>query len=89
MTDNNVGLTSNTAEIYEDYNVYGITDKNSKSANKLQNENDMSIADAFVGVRTGEIFIYISVIITSILLGGIVIFLAYNKLIYSKRKGGV
>lgn len=89
MTDNNVGLTSNTAEIYEDYNVYGITDKNSKTANKIQNENDMSTADAFVGVRTGEIFIYISVIITTLLLGGIIVFLAYNKLILKKRKVGV
>lgn len=89
MTDNNVGLTSNTAEIYEDYNVYGVTDKNSKTANKVQNENDMSTADAFVGVRTGEIFIYISVIITTLLLGGIVGFLAYNKLILKKRKVGV
>ena len=89
MTEENTGLISNTAEIYQDYNIYGVTDKNSKAANKIQNENDMSTADVYIGVKTGEVFIYISVIITSILLGGIVIFLAYNKLIYSKRKGGV
>ena len=89
MTEENTGLISNTAEIYQDYNIYGVTDKNSKAANKIQNENDMSTADVYIGVKTGEVFIYISVIITSILLGGIVIFIAYNKLIYSKRKGGV
>lgn len=89
MTEENTGLISNTAEIYEDYNIYGVSDKNSKAGNKVQNENDMSTADVFVGVKTGEVFIYISVIITSVLLGGIVIFIAYNKLIYRRRKVGV
>ena len=89
MTEENTGLISNTAEIFEDYNIYGISDKNSTAGNKIQNENDMSTADVYIGVKTGEVFIYISVIITTALLGGIVIFLAYNKLIYRKRKVGV
>ena len=89
MTEENTGLISNTAEIHEDYNIYGVSDKNSKAGNKVQNENDMSTADVFVGVKTGEVFIYISVIITTVLLGGIVIFIAYHKLIYRKRKVGV
>ena len=89
MTEENTGLISNTAEIYEDYNIYGVSDKNSTAANKVQNENDMSTADVFVGVKTGEVFIYISVIIVTVILGGIVIFIAYNKLIYRKRKVGV
>ena len=89
MTEENTGLISNTAEIFEDYNIYGISDKNSTAGNKIQNENDMATADIYIGIKTGEVFIYISVIITTALLGGIVIFIAYNKLIYRKRKVGV
>ncbi len=88
MTEENTGIVNNVAEIYEDYNIYGISDKNSTPGNKVQNENDMSSADTMLTVKTGEVFIHISVIITSILLGSIVIFIAYNKLIIKKRKGG-
>lgn len=88
MTEENTGIVNNIAEIYEDYNIYGISDKNSTPGNKVQNENDMSSADTMLTVKTGEVFIHISVIITSILLGSIVIFIAYNKLILSKKKGG-
>lgn len=88
MTEENTGIVNNIAEIYEDYNIYGISDKNSTPGNKVQNENDMSSADTMLTVKTGEVFIHISVIITSILLGSIVIFIAYNKLIVKKKKGG-
>lgn len=89
MTEENTGLVNNLAEIYEDYNSYGIADINSTPANKAQGENDLSSADIIVAVKTGEILVYISVIIISILLGSIAIFVAYNKLIVAKRKGGV
>ena len=88
MNEHSSSLISNTAEIYETYNVYGVKDKNSTAGNKIQNENDMSTADAIIGVKTGEVFIYTSVIITMILLGGIVVFVAYNKLVLKKRKEG-
>ena len=88
MTEENTGIVNNIAEIYEDYNIYGISDKNSTPGNKVQNENDMSSADTMLTVKTGEVFIHISVIITSILLGSIVIFIAYNKLILNKKTGG-
>jgi len=81
MTDQNTGLVHNTAEICEDYNIYGVTDKNI-------NDNSGS-ADTIIGVRTGEVFIYISVIITSILLGSVMVFVAYNTIVIRKRKGGV
>ena len=89
MTEENTGMINNIAEIYEDYNIYGVSDKNSTPGNKVQNENDMSSADTIITVKTGEVFIHISVIIVSILLGSIVIFISYNKLIVNKRKGGV
>lgn len=89
MTEENTGLVNNVAEIYEDYNIYGISDCNSTPGNKAQGENDLGSADISILIKTGETFIYVSVIITTILLGSIVIFIAYNKIVLVKRKGGV
>ena len=88
MNEHSSSLISNTAEIYETYNVYGVKDKNSTAGNKIQNENDMSIADAIIGVKTGEVFIYTSVIISIMLCGGILVIVLYNKLVLKKRKEG-
>ena len=89
MTEDNTGLVNNQAEIYEDYNIYGVSDTNSIPANKAQGENDISTADTILTVKTGEVFIYISVIITSVILGSIVIFIAYTQIILKRRRAGV
>ena len=89
MTEENTGIVNNTAEIFEDYNIYGISDKNSVPANKAQGENDLGLADAIITVRTGEVFVHISVIITIILIGGVVVFIAYQKIVLKRKKGGV
>ena len=89
MTEENTGLVNNQAEICEDYNIYGVSDINSTPANKAQGENDLGAADAILTVKTGEVFIYISVIITSIILGSIVIFIAYTQIILKRRRVGV
>ena len=89
MTEDNTGNVNNIAEIAEDYNIYGVSDTNSTPLNKAQGENDMSSADAIITVKTGEVFIYISVIITSVILGSIVIFIAYTQIILKRRKVGV
>ena len=89
MTAENTGIVNNLAEISEDYNIYGVSDKNSTPANRAQGENDLGKADAFISIKTGEVFIHISVIITTILLGSVVIFIAYNRIVLRKRKGGV
>jgi glucose-6-phosphate dehydrogenase assembly protein OpcA len=89
MTEENTGIVNNRAEIYEDYNIYGISDANSVPANNAQGENDLGLADAIITVRTGEVFVHISVIITTVLLGGIVIFIAYYKIVHRRKKGGV
>lgn len=86
MTEENTGIVNNLAEIYEDYNTHGIADQNSTPGNKVQNENDMGSADLIISVKTGEMFIYISIIITTILLGSIAIFISYNKIVSNKRK---
>ena len=89
MTEENTGLVNNLAEIVEDYNIYGVSDKNSITFNKAQGENDLGSADVILTVKTGEVFIYVAVIITSIILGAIVIFIAYTQLIIRRRKVGV
>ena len=89
MTEENTGLVNNLAEIAEDYNIYGVSDTNSTPFNKAQGENDLGSADAIITVKTGEVFIYISVIITSIMLGATVIFIAYTQIIIKRRKAGV
>ena len=68
MTENNTGLTTNVAEIAEDYNELGLKDSNSTPGNKAQGENDMSNADAIISIRTGGI-VYVSIIITMIVIG--------------------
>ena len=88
MTEDNAGLINNTAEIFEDYNDYGLKDVNSISGNKLDTENDFGSADVIISVKTGGIFIYTSVIITTILLGGIAVFVILSKVNIIKRKEG-
>ena len=75
-----VSFTMIIKYIYEDFNIYGISDTNSTPANGVQSENDMSSADAILTIKTGESLIYVSVIITSAILGVIVIFISYNKI---------
>lgn len=88
MTEENTGAVNNTAEIAEDYNIYGLADVNSKAGNKVPSENDFGSADALISVKTGEVFIYTSVILTTVLLGGIAVFITINKLNLKKRKEG-
>ena len=89
MTEENTGIVSNTAEIARDYNIYGVSDDNSEPANKVQNEDDMSTADLIISVGTGETLIYISAIITSLLVASAIGYIAYKKLLENKSKGGV
>ena len=58
MTDENTGLITNTAEIYEDSNDLGLTDIDSKVANRSTAEDDYGLADAIVAVKTGGIVLY-------------------------------
>ena len=61
MTENNLGLYNNTAEIYEAYNDQGLTDYDSTPGNKVNGEDDISSADVLITLKTGEV-IAISVI---------------------------
>lgn len=62
MTDKNVGIVNNNAELYEVYNEEGITDIDSTPANKVNGEDDMSAADVVISVKTGDAVIYTAII---------------------------
>ena len=68
MTENNLGLYNNTAEIYEAYNDQGLTDYDSTPGNKVNGEDDMSSADVLITLKTGEV-ITISVIAIIAIIG--------------------
>lgn len=76
LTENNVGLYNNTAEIYESYNDLGITDVDSTPGNKISTEDDISSADVLITVKTGETILVIGLsltIIATIAIGAYVI----------------
>ena len=89
MTENNTGLVNNQVEIYEDYNIYGVSDYNSSPGNKAQGENDMSNSDIIILIKTGETLIYTSVLITTMMITGLAIVVVSRKIVQSKKKGGV
>lgn len=66
MTDSNVGIINNNAEIYEVYNEEGIADETSTAGNKVNGEADMSAADVVIGVKTGDAITYTAIISVSI-----------------------
>ena len=70
MTENNTGLITNTAEIVESYNEYGLSDTDSAVANKANGEDDMASADLILSIKTGEIVATISLIISTIVILG-------------------
>lgn len=76
LTENNVGLYNNTAEIYESYNDLGIADVDSTPGNKISTEDDISSADVLITVKTGETILVIGLsltIIATIAIGAYVI----------------
>lgn len=66
MTEENLGLYNNTAEIYEAYNDLGIEDIDSIEGNKVSSEDDMSSADVLITVKTGETILFVGLTITII-----------------------
>lgn len=84
MNENNTGLINNTAEIVDSYNELGLTDINSKEGNKAKGENDMGSADLIISIRTGQVVMTVSLIISTIVIMGIAIFVI-TKIIINRR----
>ena len=78
MTENNVGLINNTAEIDEAYNELGLADSNSTPGNRTNGENDMGSADVLLGIRTGGA-VYIGGAIATVVVLGIIAFVIIRR----------
>ena len=63
MTNENVGISNNTAEIAESSNDQGIPDIDSIPGNKNQNEDDFGSADIIIAIKTGGIIFYTFIVI--------------------------
>ena len=85
MTEDNVGLINNTAEIDESYNELGLADSNSIAGNRVNGENDMGSADVLLGIRTGGA-IYIAGTIVAVLVLGAVAFIVIRKRTKNKNE---
>ena len=83
MTENNVGLINNTAEIEESYNELGIEDSNSTPANKVKGENDLGSADVILSLKTGGI-VYLSIVVAIAAILGVTAYVIIRK----KSKNG-
>ncbi len=81
MTENNVGLINNTAEIEESYNELGLADINSTPGNRVNGENDMGSADVLLGIRTGGAIYIGGAIVAVIILSAVasIIIIKRNK----------
>ena len=66
MTEENLGLYHNTAEIYEAYNDLGIQDIDSTPGNNKAGEDDISSADVLITLKTGKTITFFGLSITII-----------------------
>lgn len=81
ITESNMGIINNTAEIAESYNDLGLIDIDSTPANKVQNEDDLSSADVIIGTKTGEVYLYITLTLVIISMLGVGIYLINKKVL--------
>ena len=90
MTNENVGLINNRAEIYQSYNKFGESDIDSTPNNQIQSEDDLGSVDVIIGISTGgSSTAYIILLIINIILIGIAIKLMINnKIINIPSKRG-
>ena len=70
VTDDSFGMITNNAEIMETSNDYGLKDIDSVAGNKSTNEDDYSTANILLGVKTGQVYIYITLVLTIIAIIG-------------------
>lgn len=68
MTDNNVGISNNRAEIYEHYNDLGLSDIDSVPGNQAQGEDDLGSANVLITPRTGAGITYTCTILVALVI---------------------
>ena len=81
MKSEDFGLINNSAEIYETSNDYGALDVDSTPGNRATNEDDYSTANVLTSVKTGDVAIYTTLILTVITIVGVGIYMIKKKVI--------
>ena len=78
-SQDNMGVMVNTAEISEDYNEYGVPDRDSTPDNKKWGEDDIDDAPVMLSISTGKAITYIGLgfIILITIAGGVVLIKKY------------
>ena len=79
--DGDFGLINNSAEIYETSNDYGAQDVDSTPGNKATNEDDYSTANVLASVKTGDVVIYTTLVLTVIAIVGVGIYMIKKKVL--------
>lgn len=79
--DGDFGLINNSAEIYETSNDYGALDVDSTPGNKATNEDDYSTANVLASVKTGDVVIYTTLVLTVIAIVGVGIYMIKKKVL--------
>ena len=71
----NMGVMTNTAEISEDYNDYGVPDRDSTPDNKKPGEDDIDDAPVMLSISTGQMRIYFTLgfVVLITIAGGVVL----------------
>ena len=78
----NLGLKTNTAEISEDYNDWGVPDRDSTPDNKVPGEDDIDDASVLLSITTGMVghivmYVTFGVAILVVFVGGIILIRKY------------
>ena len=81
MNNEDFGLVTNSAEIYETSNDYGAIDIDSTPGNKATNEDDYSTANVLISVKTGQAVIYTTLIVLTIAIIGTGVYLIKKKVL--------
>ena len=81
MTESNVGLIHNKAEILKSYNNLGIEDKDSKSESNQNGEGDFGTADVIISVSTGAIISYTAVTLSIVIIIGLLTYAVCKKIL--------
>ena len=74
-SEDNMGVMTNTAEISEDYNDYGVPDKDSTPDNQKPGEDDIDDAPVMLSISTGQMRIYFTLgfVVLITIAGGVVL----------------
>lgn len=81
LNSEDFGIFTNSAEIFEASNNYGLLDIDSIPGNKATNEDDYSAANVVVGVKTGQKVVYALLTVAILVIIGTGIYIIKKKVL--------